>query len=1055
MSFILHNSNKVENLVAQLSEVIVQAPLASIFTPEKFLIQSQGMERWLSQQLAQRLGVWANYEFLFPSKFFGDLAQTIGASLKNDRFDRHTMVWRIETLLRDLQGEQFTALSHYLSGSNTALKRYQLAQQLSQLFDQYQMMRPELLTQWQKGELRYHKETERWQKALWLAITQQLGQEHRGALWLKTIKQLNDAPTGEFSALLPERVFVFGVNTMPPLFLGYLQGLSKHCAVHLFLLNPSSDYWADIASKRQHALDNTRFIGHPLLSSLGQQGREFQDMLLELNIHFEDEFNSFEQNPQPNLLQWLQNDILNNNTDNALSDKVSIDTSISIHACHSRLREVEVLKQYILQALEQDNHLELRDIIVMAPDIQLYEPFIAAVFSEIQHAIADRSLRLSNQRLDAFIQFLKVCQSRFGWQTVLDLLEHPVVYPHFNLSEADLVLIKQWMQDTQVRWAKSGQHKGTLGLPEMNENTWQAMLERLLMGYAVGDDNQFVLGILPYKAIEGSVAQALGGLCAFIECLFRASEELNTAKTLIEWTTRLAAYAQELLDDSNSAEQQQLNELLAELSEGLATVHHDTIELYVVISWLQGKVEERKSANGFLRGQLTFCSLLPMRSIPFKVIALLGINDGEFPKVERKPTFDLLAYDFKKGDRSRRADDRYQFLEILLSARQQLIITYIGQSINHNEVIPPSVIVSELLDVLSQSYGLNNQHLITYQPLQAFSPHYFTGENNLISFSASDCDTARVLQQPRNTEIKPWWQGELMDNVETTLELAQLFSFFKQPQRYFMQRQLGTRFSYLTATAEEREPFTIASLDAYNIAQDWINTRLANKEVAVKILQARGHWLSGGIGELEFSRQKNLITQFVTRIQTKTLGEPLADLAFDTVLAPDNQGHRYRLIGLIGHRYQRGSLFYRYADLKGKDFICALLQHCLLNQLEPHNTYIISKDEDLVLLPEHYHPDYLALLCNIYQQGLLHPDAFFVEAAFAYCQQAYKISRGGRADKSPLTVALENLSRAIEQPYEVELQRLYAGINPASLLDARFEYYCQTLLQPIWTAVQC
>ena len=171
------------------------------------------------------------------------------------------------------------------------------------------------------------------------------------------------------------------------------------------------------------------------------------------------------------------------------------------------------------------------------------------------------------------------------------------------------------------------------------------------------------------------------------------------------------------------------------------------VELQVIISWLEGMVAERKSANGFLRGQLTFCSMLPMRSIPFKVIALLGMNEGEFPKIDRNPTFDLLTHNFRKGDRSRRADDRYQFLEILLSARQQLIMTYIGQSISHNDAIPPSVVISELLEVLQESYQLSD--LITRQPLQPFSPRYFDGTSDLFSFSEADCETARALSVPK------------------------------------------------------------------------------------------------------------------------------------------------------------------------------------------------------------------------------------------------------------------------------------------------------------------
>ncbi|WP_027148476.1 exodeoxyribonuclease V subunit gamma [Methylobacter tundripaludum] len=1041
--FILHSSNKTENLVFHLTAVIENSPLASPFAKEVFLIQSQGMERWLSQQLASQFKVWGNYEFLFPGKFFSSLAQNIDSRLSDAAFERNLMLWRIEALLRRLDGEVFLPLTQYLSGENVALKRYQLAQQLAQIFDQYQMMRPDMLAAWQKGQLLHQTTTERWQQALWLQITEQTGNKHRGSLWLDVIAKLNAAEEGAFSAQLPERISVFGLNTMPPLFLSYLEGLSKHCQLHLYLLNPAQDFWADLASKRQRANDEN-FTGHPLLSTLGQQGREFQEMLLE-QAQFDLEPESFELSEAQNNLQRLQNGILNNSLDEQPLQK---DDSISIHACHSRMREVEVLKNQLLQALENDPTLELRDIVVMAPDIQVYEPFISAVFDDIQHAIADRSLRLSNNALDAFIRFLDLSQSRFGWQTVLDLLEQSVVYPGFGLSEVDLELINHWVQDTHVRWGKSAQHKQELGLPELSENTWQATLDRLLMGYAVGSDQDFVADVLPYRDIEGSSALALGGLCDFMQLLFKASKELKQAKPLKNWSTQLYYYADQLLAAAEPVERQQLNELLAELSAELAAVHNDDVELQVIISWLEGMVAERKSSNGFLRGQLTFCSMLPMRSIPFKVIALLGMNDGEFPKIDRNPTFDLLAQHFRKGDRSRRSDDRYQFLEILLSARQQLIMTYIGQSISHNDAIPPSVVISELLEVL-QCGG----DLITRHPLQPFSRRYFDGTSDIFSFSETDCETARALSGRGDrpaAQADLWWQGTIPSDTEETevIELSELFSFFRHPQRHFMQRQMDLRFSRMEADAEEREPFSVAKLEGYAIYHEWIHEALNGKPVSVKKLQAQGRWLAGVPGELEFDRQQQVINGFVERIKAKNLGEPLDDLPIDITV------NGYRLVGKLGNLYQRGSLFYRYADLKGKDFVCALLHHLIINAVQPQSSFLLSTDEDLEFMPEHCQPEQLSALMEIYRLGRKRPDAFFVEPALAYVKQAHKLTASNRASKSARDAAIEQLSRAVEQPYEPELRRLYGNVADLGLvLGESFELQCQSLLQPVWDAM--
>ncbi|MFI3138151.1 MAG: exodeoxyribonuclease V subunit gamma, partial [Methylococcaceae bacterium] len=967
--FFLHSSNKTENLVEHLLAVIEAAPLSSPFSQEVFLIQSQGMERWLCQQMASRLKVCANDKFLFPGKFFSSIAERLDSRLNDAALDRNLMLWRFEGLLRQLDDPVYQPLQQYLQGENLELKRFQLAQQLAKVFDQYQIMRPDMLSRWQQGEWVFENNTtEQWQRKLWLEITQVIGMKHRGSLWLDIIDTLHSHIPGHFSGQLPERISLFGVNTLPPLFLAYLHALAQHCDLHLFLLNPSQEFWADIESKRQRAKAGTdeAFIGHPLLAALGQQGREFQDMLL-TQTHFNLELDSFEPTDAVNLLQQLQNDVLSNQ----LQPRTPVmDGSISVHACHSRLREIEVLKNTLLHALEIDPTLELRDIVVMAPDIQDYEPFITAVFTDIQYAIADRSLRLSNSALDAFIRFLEISQSRFGWQSVVDLLEQPTVYPSFDLTEEDLELLKHWIQATNVRWGKSAQHKHEMGLPELAQNTWQAALDRLLMGYSVGTDTDFVEGVLPFINIEGSSAQALGGLHDFMQLLFKASKELQHPQPFIAWHRQLLYYADHLLLVATPLERQQLNDLLDELATKIAPVNAENIAVSVIISWLETRVSEQKSTNGFLRGQLTFCSMLPMRSIPFKVIALLGMNDGEFPKIDRQPSFDLLKEQFRKGDRSSRADDRYQFLEILLSTRQQLIITYRGQSIAHNELIPPSVVVSELLDVLREYYQLEG--FTTLQPLQAFSSRYFEQNTPLISYVAADCNIAIALNQPK-VAPEPWWQGSLNAPTDSVIiEIDELLRFFKHPQRFFMQRQLDVRFKGINVDAEEREPFSIASLDNYSIQHDWINARLNGGNLSLAKLQAQGHWLTGVCGAIEFDRQQRAIDVFVARIQDKCLGSRAEDLPIDI-----NVG-RFRLLGTTTQHYQQGSLLYRYADLKGRDFISAWLQHLMVNQLKPQVTHLLSIDADRVFLPEQCEDGHLIQWLELYQQGVQRPDAFFV-----------------------------------------------------------------------------
>ncbi len=1037
--FILHSSNKTENLLIHLTTVIESTPLSNPLDKEIFLIQSQGMERWLSQQLADKFGVWGNYEFLFPGKFFSSIAKTVDQQLNDEVFDRELMLWRFEKLLRHLDDNCFKPLQYYIQGENQALKRFQLAQQLAQIFDQYQMMRPDMLALWQQNEYLYQSDSEQWQRALWSKVTEDLGHRHRGSIWQGVISRFNQ--TADLSSDLPERIFVFGLSTMPPLFLDYLQGLSNHCDIHLFLLNPAQVYWADLANKR-HAPDQSS-NDHPLLSSLGQQGREFQQMLLEqASFTFEPE--SFEPIKVGNNLQQLQNDILNNQLQRHPLTK---DYSIGIHACHSRMREVEVLKNQILLALEQDSALELRQIVVMAPDIQKYAPFISAVFSDIQHTIADKSLRLSNTLLDSFIRFLNLSQSRFGWKAVMDLLEQPSVYANFDLSELDLELIKHWVNETHVRWGKSAQHKKELGLPELSENTWQATLDRLLMGYAVGNEESFVDNILPYSEIEGSSALILGGFNDFIQLLFKASRELAKATSLETWGNRLYYYADQLLSSRTSTEQlerQQLNELLEELSTKVSAVHAEEVSIEVIVAWLESRVSEQKSSTGFLRGQLTFCSMLPMRSIPFKVIALLGLNEGEFPKIDRHPTFDLIGQNFRQGDRSRRADDRYQFLEVIISARQQIIITFIGLSILRNDEIPPSVVISELLDVLENCYQMENA--VTKHPLQPFSRHYFREDSTHFSFSQSDYETMLALSADK-AETAKWWQGSLETVTPDVIDINELFAFYRHPQEYFLTRRLDLRLTDLTEEAEEREPFSLHNLEAYSINQQWIEHKLNGKDFSLKKLQAQGRWLSGTAGTLEYNQQQQLITEFTELIYQQNAGERKQDQPIDITVA------NIRLVGNLSNLYDNGGLFYRYAHLKGKDLIQAWLHHLIINQLQPQNTCLLSKDEELTFSADSAQLNDLEELVRVYLQGQQQPDVFFSEACFAYVKQALKLRTSARTKTPAINVAIEQLQKSMT--YDRSLQLLFQNADDLSEpLSGTFEKQCEELVLPVWEALK-
>ena len=1065
--FVLHTSNRAENLIEHLVKIL-ESPQHDVFAKEVFLIQSQGMERWLSQQLAEKRGLWANFEYLFPAHFFNDMSQKLGLIIEQDAFSRDNLLWQFEAQLRDVSDPSLQPLLNYLSGDSQERKRYQLAQQLAYLFDQYMFMRPDWLARWQNGEIidlpennEVSDRTQQWQSALWRQFIESLDVEkskHRGECWLDAIDQLNSRRIGDFKDLLPQRISVLGINTLSPLYLGYLQALSKHIQVHFYLLNPCKEFWAESNKNvkdrlNQQSAQSFSFNSaddlpiNPLLGMLGQQGRDFQVLLLEQQAN-EIEISSFdgvEVTGELNLLPQLQNDILLNRAGDATYRPRRNDQSISIHACHTRMREIEVLKDQLIARFDADELLDLRDVVVMAPDIQVYLPYIDAIFEDIPYAVADRSLRQSNHLLDILLRFFELSQSRLLWHEVLAVLEEPVVRQRFGLFDSDLLMVRHWVEETRIRWGESAQHRLEIGVGDFTENSWEAGLERLLMGYAVPTDDEFSDGILPYCDIEGSQALILGNFYAYFKLLKRARKQFATARPLSQWLEVLREYSAQLLIENNDLRLQWngLRELFDSLSES-AEMHKQSLSLEVFSDHLKSMADEQKTATGFMRGQLTFCSMLPMRAIPFSTIALLGMNEGEFPKVDGRAAFDLMDKDFRRGDRSRRADERYQFLEILISSRKQIFISYIGQSIKNNDDIPPSVVVSELLDTLQQYYNISAQSVLTKHPLQAFSERYFLPDSNLFSYSKTSADVASALQQSKQQSHDFWWQGKLLDRErpedEMLVDLQDLFHFIDHPQRYFVEKHLQLRLQGSHHLPEDSEVFELDNLQRFFVNQDWLERQFNSDndfshQDFLRRLRAQGRWPPGPNGEKLLAEMGEELTKFVNKIRNLKLGEKLDGVSIDYEIGAN--GSRYRLRGKLQHVYQNGNLIYRYARCKPKAKMAAWLNHLIClnspNVIVPTNkTYLMHMDNYLEFSEVNNADAGLLAILNSYRQAQTSLSQFVVPAAFAWAEFTAKASN--RSKKTPDEIALDAFNKDLA--YDSYWQLLYRNAEVQLLFES-------------------
>lgn len=1075
--FTLHTSNKTENLLAHLNKVLEMQPLSSPFAREVFLIQSQGMERWLSQRLADAFGVCANVDFLFPGKFYNQIAQAIDPTLASDFFEREQLVWRLDARLRDLSHAELAPLQTYLQGDQLAIKRFGLAQQLAQVFDQYQLMRLDLLERWHAGQTLTTHPAEIWQRRLWLDLIADTEQPHRGQAWLRVIERLKNTEPSNRAFALPERISVFGLTTMPPLLLDFLHALARHTQVHLYLMQPCQHYWGDIRSGKQMRIERLQAeqleqigdISHPLLSLLAQQGREFQQMILERG-ELDWEFDSFEpfgdasddacddSTPRSALVQ-LQNSLL----EGQHTDKIAVqDDSIQLMSCHSPMRELEVLKDALLKQLDQDPSLELRDILVMAPDISVYEPFISAVFDSassntqsasptqptFRYAIADRSLRSSNELLDTLINLLNLLSSRFEWHAVLDILERESVYPRFDLDADSLAYIRRWVEQTHIRWGRDGAHRQQLQLPALEQNTWHAGLSQMMWGFVKQGTG---------LEIEGSAAQALGGLDAFVrEVLFDYAERTSKPLSLQAWSTLLLNLIDKTLQDNAYQQLTPLRDMLQRLAQ---MPSNETYPLSVIVRWLDLAAGEHKTSQGFLAGQLTFCSMLPMRSIPFKMIAILGLNDGDFPKIDRHPSFDLmgLAGQFRQGDRSARRDDRYQFLDAILSARQTLYLSYIGQSIKTNDALPPSVVVSELLEVIELPP--------VKQPLHGFSQAYFTSTASPKALRTYQPRAARIAQafahSQRFKHAPRWWQGAIdAQNPDETasagLLIEELVRFAGDPPLYFMQNVMGIRFDEVAQQQSASEPFVLDGLENYHLNQRLLAAKLkgdAQLNAFVERLQHSGEWLSGQFGDIKLDEQLSGLQAIAALIEdTLTqIGEaqPADWLELDL---PAGRLNGWR------HHHANGQLHYRYSKLKPKDYLQAWLWH--LTGEQP--TWLIGLDKDNKPKAYEFAPldqtERMAQLNNwlqTFQHNLTEPSALIIEAAWAYVSA----KKPENAERDALKAIREKVEGTKDwasntsRPPKAEIALLYQGMAVDELYSDAFLNLTEQLITPIWQAL--
>ncbi|MDT4821073.1 RecBCD enzyme subunit RecC [compost metagenome] len=1100
----LYHAPDLETL-GELATRLLAQPQRDPLAPARVVVPSHGMGRWLTLELARKQGIAMHLEVQLPSAFVWALSrQVLGALPEQSAFAPATLAWRLyDWLCEPANLARTPRLAHYLDGGDKR-RRLTLATRIADVFDQYLLYRDDWLAAWERGERLGLGRDEDWQALLWHELTAD-GHPHRARLLDDLLQRLyRDAPLEG----LPERLLVFGISSLPPHHLRVLAGLARHTEVVLCALNPCREAWGEIRDIAELARDAAvgpddwyLDVGHPLLASLGKQGRDFFDSLFATVFAEQGEeigiYPSDAELADDSLLHALQQDILRLRTRQP-EERLALradDRSLELHIAHSPLREVEILHDQLLARFQADPGLSPDQIVVLTPDIERYAPCIEAVFAprmaaprdgvpRIPFSLADRSRRAEVPLLEAFLELLGLPESRFAAEELLAWLEQPAIARRAGIAREDLPLLRDWLREAGVRWGRDAAHRASLGLPADPAFTWREGLDRLLLGFAAppqlaGDDAPLLGEHWPLDALEGARGQLLGRLAGFVELLGGLAERLQRARPLVDWAADLQQLLDALFDESEAGDHLLLlSQACAALREqALAAGIQRPVELELVRQQLGALLEQGGGASGFLTGAVTFCTMVPMRSLPFRLVCLLGLDDGALPRRTPAAGFDLIAQQPRRGDRARRLDDRYLLLETLLSARDALYLSYVGRDPRDNAVLPPSVLVSELLeavdltavcrselcsrssaaaDVREQSSLLPESkasvRITIAHPLQPFAPGNFAGDRHA-GFAAPWFRAAERLAQPAELAPTPFAsQLSEPDADWLRIEPADLLACFRHPARFLLERRLGLRLADSEENLAGDEPFALEPAAFRGLRQLALQAveHAWNADEERRVARAAGWLPSGELGQALWGKLRGPVRAFAPRLFEARPQDAAQPLLVDVQLAG------MHLHGWLDGVTPSGLFEWRLNRPAAWDLPGFWLRHLLLNLAAPaeiaRHSLLISPGGDWQLGPR---TDAAALLepwLRAYRQALCEPLPLLVRSSYEFAKA--KCTPSAKSRKEPLDAARDKAQAAwlgaefSPIPGEA-LDPWYAlAFRDRDPLDERFEQLAEALLGP-------
>jgi exodeoxyribonuclease V gamma subunit len=897
----VHRAERADGLIEALRALLAD-PLPDAFAPEVVAVPTRGMERWLAQRMSDRLGVCANVEFPSPRRLVGDAVATAsGIDPDTDPWLPERSVWPLLEVVDGCLGEPWLAsLAAHLGSADDAARRarrFSVLRHVAELFDRYALHRPEMVRAWASGEDGV------WQAELWRRLRDRIGEPDPAERVEGASARLREAPG---VVEMPARMSIFGLTRLPAGDLEVLRALAPARDVHLFLLHPSPELWTKLATRGGTVVkrrdDPTATLpANRLLASWGQDAREMQLVLA--GAEHEDHHHPVA-HATGTLLARIQHDVRADRPppgaplpgdEDARPTLHPDDRSVQVHACHGRARQVEVLRDAVLHLLDEDPGLEPRDVIVMCPDIETFAPLIQATFGageisaddddeldalpadvrppDLRVRLADRSLRQTNPVLGVIARLLDLAAERLTASQVLDLADREPVRRRFGLDDDDLARIEEWVAASGIRWGLDAAHRAPFKLDSLSAGTWRAGVDRVLVGVTMTEDEQRLFeGVLPLDDVDSGAIDLAGRFAELFERVREAVDALSAPKTIDAWAAAIAVAANALTatTDRDAWQRAELDRILDDVVGEAEGGSETALAAQETRALLADRLQGRPTRANFRTGHLTICTLMPMRSVPHRVVCLLGMDDGVFPRKTPRDGDDLMLADPHVGDRDARAEDRQLLLDALMAATDKLIVTYTGNDERTNLVKPPAVPIGELLDAIDRTVRTDHvrprDRVHVRHPLQPFDPRNFTaGEltpDRAWSFDAVTLEGARALTAER-VKAAPFLARPLPPTTSKLIELEDLVRFVSHPVRAFLRQRLGITVGDFDDEVADALPVELDNLEQWGVGQRLLDGVLAGASLDACIAAeiARGTLPPGRLAEPVIADVRPIVEQ--------------------------------------------------------------------------------------------------------------------------------------------------------------------------------------------------